>query len=406
MRFIKDLMAWKQQAREEDEIELSPAVKSPEIGPLIPPRAQEDDEGEWEDEDDLAEEFEDEEEGFEYEYEEGEFEDEYEEEYEEEEEEDEPLPAPRHAPGPAVAQAAPVEPPKAPAPTAAEQSETYDLLSRVVLNSTPSEGVRKPQAEVRRAPPLEEPPPKMTSPVRPADPGIPDVAPPPVTSTTISQLAPKPPAEPKEQVAEAPAAAAKPAKIWDLNPGQAPERTPEVALPATPAPAAAQAAPAADAASGGRAKTRLLGFHNVAMDAADPFDAPASGPQSGGQFPTGWLVVVEGPGRGHSFTLGEGVNQIGRGEDQAIRLDFGDSSISRTNHALVAYDPETGKFFLGHGGKSNIVRLNGRPVLSTEEMASYDLIKIGETVLRFVGFCDEEFTWAEEPDSAQDAALG
>ena len=88
-----------------------------------------------------------------------------------------------------------------------------------------------------------------------------------------------------------------------------------------------------------------------------------------------------------------GVSQIGRGEDQAVRLDFGDTSISRNNHAAVAYDDEQGKFFLGHGGKSNLVRLNGRPVLSTEEMSNGDEIRIGETTLKFVSLCGENFTW-------------
>ena len=73
--------------------------------------------------------------------------------------------------------------------------------------------------------------------------------------------------------------------------------------------------------------------------------------------------------------------------------DFGDTSISRNNHAAVAYDDEQGKFFLGHGGKSNLVRLNGRPVLSTEEMSNGDQIRIGETTLKFVALCGEEFTW-------------
>ena len=39
------------------------------------------------------------------------------------------------------------------------------------------------------------------------------------------------------------------------------------------------------------------------------------------------------------------------------------------------------QFFLGHGGKANLVRLNDKPVLSTEEVSSSDLIRIGETSL-------------------------
>ncbi|NNL18463.1 MAG: FHA domain-containing protein, partial [Boseongicola sp.] len=85
------------------------------------------------------------------------------------------------------------------------------------------------------------------------------------------------------------------------------------------------------------------------------------------------------------------------------RLDFGDTSISRNNHAAVAYDDEQGKFFLGHGGKSNLVRLNGKPVLSTEELADGDMVRIGETTLKFVALCGEDFTWASTEDEGASA---
>lgn len=144
-----------------------------------------------------------------------------------------------------------------------------------------------------------------------------------------------------------------------------------------------------------RARTRLLGFGDAGSGYVDPMsDLGESAAQP--QFPCGWLVVIKGPGRGASFALHAGISQIGRGDDQAISLDFGDRAISREQHAVVAYDPELGKFFLGHGGKSNIIRLNERPVLSTEDMAHGDTISIGETVLRFAAFCDQSFGWGEE----------
>ena len=40
------------------------------------------------------------------------------------------------------------------------------------------------------------------------------------------------------------------------------------------------------------------------------------------------------------------------------------------------------------------IRLNGKPVLSTEELANGDLVRIGETTLKFVALCGEDFTWA------------
>lgn len=148
--------------------------------------------------------------------------------------------------------------------------------------------------------------------------------------------------------------------------------------------------------SGGRVKTRLLGFHTEDLT-QDIFDAPSSSATGeAARFPIGWLVVIDGPGRGHSYTLTAGLSSIGRGTDQSVTLDYGDASISRQNHAAVAYDEDENKTFIGHGGKSNIVRLNGKPLLCTEELAHGDRIRIGKTTLQFVAFCTPDFRWAED----------
>ena len=118
----------------------------------------------------------------------------------------------------------------------------------------------------------------------------------------------------------------------------------------------------------------------------------------------GWIVVTDGPGRGASFALTGGVASIGRGADQAIALDFGDVSISRQGHASIAYDDQENRFYLGHGGKANLVRLNGRPVVSTEDLADGDEIAIGETVLRFVALCGGAFAWTAPEDAAGEEA--
>lgn len=183
----------------------------------------------------------------------------------------------------------------------------------------------------------------------------------------------------------------------------APEQPPAAAAPEEPVEdfnAIASLVPGR--AGAGRVKTRLLGFQTE--DTQDIFAKSAE--NSSAQtavlqpaFPVGWIVVVDGPGRGASFALMAGVSQIGRGDDQAVRLDFGDTSISRNNHAAVAYDDEQGKFFLGHGGKSNLVRKNGMPVLSTEELAFGDTIRIGETTLKFIALCGDDFKWSDTGDA-------
>ena len=158
--------------------------------------------------------------------------------------------------------------------------------------------------------------------------------------------------------------------------------------------------------SKGRVKTRLLGFNSSQDNDIDPISGGADAkPAAYTKFPLGWLIVVGGPGRGAAFTLFNGVSKIGRGKDQTVPLDFGDNSISRENHAAIAYDPMQKSFFIGHGGKANLVRRNDRPVLSTEQLLAGDTITIGETILRFIPLCGPEFTWeeSEEQDSSRAA---
>ena len=220
-------------------------------------------------------------------------------------------------------------------------------------------------------------------------------------------------AAPEAEAAAAPAKPAESVNIWDMEDTPSAELPPAAELPepSTELPPA-PAAPAAtrSPARARRTKTRLIGFEKSDGAVVDLFNEAAAAPSipsaKSVKFPVGWIVVVEGPGRGESFTLQSGMSQIGRGEDQAIQLDFGDNSISRTNHAAIVYDPEEKEFLLGHGGKSNIVRLNNKAVISNESIKTGDLIKIGETVLRFIALCDESFNWSDKgSEEDEDVAI-
>ena len=177
--------------------------------------------------------------------------------------------------------------------------------------------------------------------------------------------------------------------IWDTDEDLPPVASLEEIKPSAPAPAKAPS-------RARRTKTRLIGFESSA-GVVDLFDStPAVAPTKRAKFPVGWAIVVEGPGRGECFSLESGMSQMGRGEDQAIQLDFGDNAISRENHAAIVYDAETHTFLLGHGGKSNVVRLNDKPVISNEALTEGDMIRIGETTLRFTPLCSPEFNWADD----------
>lgn len=195
------------------------------------------------------------------------------------------------------------------------------------------------------------------------------------------------------------------ANIWDVEESAASTELPSAIHDVSPAAAAASAA--RSPARARRTKTRLIGFEKSDGDVVDLFtDSPKAPVTQRAKFPVGWIVVADGPGRGEAFSLVAGMSQIGRGEDQAIQLDFGDNSISRTGHAAIVYDPETKEFLLGHGGKSNIVRLNDKPLISNEVLKTGDVIRIGETVLRFVALCDQSFSWTNgETGEDEDVAI-
>jgi len=107
----------------------------------------------------------------------------------------------------------------------------------------------------------------------------------------------------------------------------------------------------------------------------------------------GWLVVVDGPGRGQSLKLGFGMNSVGRDADERVSLNFGDEEISRKSHALVTFDPKGKKFYLQHGGGINLTYIDDQPILQTQELKGREIICIGNTRLSFVPFCGPDFMW-------------
>lgn len=118
----------------------------------------------------------------------------------------------------------------------------------------------------------------------------------------------------------------------------------------------------------------------------DPMDDPV----------VGWVVIVKGPGQGASISLGYGMNGVGRASAERICLDFGDEQISRTQHATITYDPRGRKYFVAHGGGKNLTYLGEDPVLVPVELKGGEEIVIGETTLRFVPFCGEDFDWRDK----------
>ena len=154
---------------------------------------------------------------------------------------------------------------------------------------------------------------------------------------------------------------------------RAPGAPTELYIPGSPAPGGR-----GDASSGGRT--------------GPVCDDPMADP------PVGWLIAVQGPGRGRVATLGIGANSIGRDSAERVPLDYGDQKISRRNHGVITYDPRGRKFYVQPGSGQNLTYVNDEPVLAPRELEPLTHVQLGDTVLRFVPLCGAGFSWDDESD--------
>ncbi len=205
--------------------------------------------------------------------------------------------------------------------------------------------------------------------------------------------------------AEAASAPSQTAKLDDcggsFSPTVAPENAGPEAVPFTPT-IAPEIEPIASASFSPTIAPEFVspspGFSPTIAPDFEPFDAPtAIGSEwdTNGGFTVGWLVCIEGPARGSDYRLRAGYNYIGRDiGDIAIR---GDQQISRQNHAMIAFDDSDCTYYVGPAAGRNLIKVNGKAVLSPVDLKNFDIISIGSTKLLFVALCGEHFSWNKEP---------
>lgn len=106
----------------------------------------------------------------------------------------------------------------------------------------------------------------------------------------------------------------------------------------------------------------------------------------------GWLVCVEGAGKGRSYELYARINAIGRGSGNDVCIQ-GDATISRERHARLAYDPRHNSYQLIPGESTNNIYLNDQPVYVPAKLEAYDLVELGESKFLFIPLCGDRFRW-------------
>lgn len=109
----------------------------------------------------------------------------------------------------------------------------------------------------------------------------------------------------------------------------------------------------------------------------------------------GWLVCVNGSTKGRDFRIHAQYNYIGRARHMDICIE-GDTTISSEQAAILAYDDQQKMFFFAPSQGRNLVRLNGKAVLSPVELQAYDRLSIGKSEFLFIPLCGERFDWNEK----------
>jgi len=106
----------------------------------------------------------------------------------------------------------------------------------------------------------------------------------------------------------------------------------------------------------------------------------------------GWLVCTSGPEEGRDYRLRSGRNTIGRSRQMDVCV-AGDDSVSRENHASLAYDQKQNSFTIIPGEGRELVYLNGEALYQPTKIERHDTLEMGETTLQFAPFCDDHFQW-------------
>lgn len=107
----------------------------------------------------------------------------------------------------------------------------------------------------------------------------------------------------------------------------------------------------------------------------------------------GWLVIISKQGKGMSFDITFGFNNIGKDSNNHISIQNKDNLISKEKHASIIYDYSNNIYFLKHEDGKYLTYLNGSLVLEVKELKGFDKIKVGNTQLLFVPLCGKKFKW-------------
>lgn len=108
----------------------------------------------------------------------------------------------------------------------------------------------------------------------------------------------------------------------------------------------------------------------------------------------GWLVCIDGPEKGKDYRLLDKQNTVGRSKTMDVYISE-DLTISREQHARVAYDPRHNNFTLIPAESTNNIYVNDEPVYVAVKLHAFDCIEFGASKFILVPLCCDRFTWQD-----------
>ena len=106
----------------------------------------------------------------------------------------------------------------------------------------------------------------------------------------------------------------------------------------------------------------------------------------------GWLVCIKGDSKGKDYRVMARINTIGRSEKMDICIPK-DHTISKEQHARIAYDPKNNIFLMVPDNNINNIYVNGQPIFNATKLEAFDTIEMGASQFVFVPLCCDRFEW-------------
>ncbi|MCI8599589.1 MAG: FHA domain-containing protein [Lachnospiraceae bacterium] len=138
-----------------------------------------------------------------------------------------------------------------------------------------------------------------------------------------------------------------------------------------------------------------MGMSPVSFDEDDNRTVAVLMTEEGVEPVVGWMIGLTGKNKGKEYRIHSDNNFVGRSEKMDICIK-NDDTISRENQAILTYDSAEKMFYLSPGSGRSIVKVNGKAVFQTTELAGFDRILLGKTEFVFLPLCGENFTWEDE----------